>query len=156
MELENLLNTFVLEEIPAGCFASQLAKGHHHNSTPCSVPASQIEGGGTLCKYWYTSALWSGKLGSAMKLSGANTENKKYRATCIVKVAKEKALDLSTCLSTLTSEIKNRSLIRTCSVVSSGFLAERAHQLQYLLQTYRASFRNLSSVTPDNSTDSDH
>lgn len=41
MELENLLNTFVLEEIPDGWFASQLAKGHHHNGTSCSASASQ-------------------------------------------------------------------------------------------------------------------
>lgn len=47
MELDNLLNTFVLEEIPTGCFASQLAKGHHHIA-PCSLSASQAGRG------WHT------------------------------------------------------------------------------------------------------
>jgi len=61
MELENLLHTFVPEEIPAGCFASQLAKGHHHNSTPCSVSASQAgRGWHTLQTLIYLCSLQSG------------------------------------------------------------------------------------------------
>lgn len=104
MELENLLNTFVTEEIPVECFASQLAKGHHLNSTPCSVPASQAgRGWHTLQTLVYLCSLQCG-LESITEQNyeseGTNMKISKYRVACILKGAEGKMiLVLGTCLS---------------------------------------------------------